>query len=99
MGLPLIRQPLQTAVQQLKCDQIFTWPSDQPRHAATTPQFTRSKPDRPLLKTLGKLHQQHNYIVKDQRQTRIRFLLQNRGASWIGKTRIYFGTCSSVAAP
>ena len=47
LGLPLIRQPEQTAVQQLKCDQIFTWPSDQPRHATGASHYpieTRSPP-------------------------------------------------------
>ena len=29
-------QPKQIAVWQLCCDQLFTWPADQPRHAAST---------------------------------------------------------------
>src|SRR5206468_9759852 len=52
MGLPLLRQPWRTAVQQLKCDQLFTWPSDQPRHATCT-SITRSKLGRPLSKEVG----------------------------------------------
>ena len=37
-----------TAVQQLSCDQLFTWPTDQPRHATEHfryPVDTRSPPD------------------------------------------------------
>src|SRR5436305_1382034 len=30
---PLVRQPGRDCSRQLKCDQLLTWPSDQPRHA------------------------------------------------------------------
>lgn len=46
-GGPFIRPPERTAVQQLKCDQLFTWPTDQPRHAIDTsynPVETKSPP-------------------------------------------------------
>ena len=33
-GLPLVRQPKRSYLRQLKiCGQLFTWPTDQPRHA------------------------------------------------------------------
>jgi len=36
-GRTFIRQPRNTADWQLLCDQLFTWPADQPRHATPTP--------------------------------------------------------------
>src|SRR3954454_19698026 len=30
---PLVRQPGRDCSRQVKCDQLLTWPSDQPRHA------------------------------------------------------------------
>ena len=34
--LPISRQPEQSSFQQLLFDQLFTWPTDQPRHATST---------------------------------------------------------------
>ena len=34
--LPISRQPEHTAFRQMNCDQLFTWPTDQPRHATST---------------------------------------------------------------
>src|SRR4029079_11259109 len=34
--MPISRQPERIAFQQLMFDQLFTWPTDQPRHATST---------------------------------------------------------------
>jgi hypothetical protein len=33
-GMPLIRQPVRSCLRQLLFGRLFTWPADQPRHAA-----------------------------------------------------------------
>ena len=70
-AMPISRQRGQTACWQLSFDQLFTWPTDQPRHAT----FTRGEPvntDRPRV-VPGPQAIWHAGILSVREQGSIRF--------------------------
>jgi len=63
-GQPLSRRPLRDYSQQLKlCGQLFTWPTDQPRHATLTSNYPVESSS-PPFKMLASLFIKRNTVAR-----------------------------------